>query len=192
MASCAGRWVIPSSTALPRQLTDKLHYVICLGHEVCRGLPWGLDRLLPDDDSGQMPDDSATRPTAVPVEEFLATVAERRRDESAKLIQVMNEITGEPPVMWGDAIVGYGRYTYAYAKGSALQWPRLGFSPRKQDLTIYLMPGFDGRDALLERLGRHRTGKSCLYLKRLADVDREVLRELVRESLKAMDQRYPV
>ncbi len=134
-----------------------------------------------------------TRPTDADPRLFLAGLTDaKRRADALELLDEMQALSGYAPEMWGDAIVGYGRYTSAYAKGSALQWPRLGFSPRKQDLTIYLMPGFDGRDALLERLGRHRTGKSCLYLKRLADVDREVLRELVRESLKAMDQRHPV
>ena len=181
MASCAGRWVIPSSTALPRQLTDKLHYVICLGHEVCRGLPWGLDRLLPDDDSGQMPDDSATRPTAVPVDEFLATVAERRRDESAKLIQVMNEITGEPPVMWGPSIIGFGSQHYRYDTGREGDMPRLAFSPRKANLTIYF-EGFDRYGQHLAKLGKHKTGVSCLYLTKLTDADPAVLRDMLQTS----------
>lgn len=133
-----------------------------------------------------------TRPTGVDPRAFLAGVADpKRREDAMELLDEMQALSGYPPEMWGDAIVGYGRYAYAYARGQALEWPRLGFSPRKQDLTLYLMPEFDGRQELLSRLGRHRTGKVCLYLKRLADVDREVLRELIRESLKAMDQRYP-
>lgn len=132
-----------------------------------------------------------TRPTSVDPHVFLAGVADpKRRADALELLDELQALSGFAPEMWGDAIVGFGRYTYAYAKGTALEWPRLGFSPRKQDLTIYLMPEFDGRAELLARLGRHRTGKACLYLKRLADVDRGVLRELVRESLKAMDRRY--
>ncbi len=133
-----------------------------------------------------------TRPTNVDPRVFLAGVADpKRRSDALELLDEMQVLSGYAPQMWGDAIVGYGRYTYAYAKGQALEWPRLGFSPRKQDLTLYLMAEFDRRTELLARLGRHRTGKVCLYLKRLADVDREVLRELIRASLVAMDQRYP-
>lgn len=134
-----------------------------------------------------------TRPTDADPRVFLAGVADaNRRADVLELLDEMQALSGYAPEMWGDAIVGYGRYTYAYAKGNALEWPRLGFSPRKQDLTIYVAAEFEGREALLARLGRHRTGKVCLYLKRLADVDREVLRELIRASLKEMDQRYPV
>lgn len=133
-----------------------------------------------------------TRPTSVDPRVFLAGVADpKRRADALELLDEMQVLSGYAPEMWGEAIVGYGRYTYDYANGRALEWPRLGFSPRKQDLTLYLMQDFEGREALLARLGRHRISKACLYLKRLADVDRDVLRELVRESLKAMDRRYP-
>jgi hypothetical protein len=88
--------------------------------------------------------------------------------------------------MWGGAIVGFGTYHYVYASGHGGDWPVVAFSPRKNDLTVYLMPGFEQHASLLQRLGRHKTGKSCLYLKRLADVDVDVLRQLIDASVAAM------
>ena len=88
--------------------------------------------------------------------------------------------------MWGNSIVGFARYRYQYASGRSGEWPIVGFSPRKNDLTLYLMPGFDGREALLEKLGKYKTGKACLYVKRLSDVDASVLRQLIDASVDAM------
>ena len=103
----------------------------------------------------------------------------------------MQEVTGEPPVMWGDSIVGFGTYHYRYKSGREGDWPRTGFSPRKQYLAIYIMPGFDSYEALLARLGKHRTSVSCLYINKLADVDLDVLREIIAESHQEMARRYP-
>ena len=125
-----------------------------------------------------------TRPNDRSVEAFLASVPdERRRKDAQEILELMKEITGEEPRMWGPSIVGFGSYHYRYASGREGDWFRTGFSPRKQSLTLYLMSGFEGHDELLARLGGHRTGKGCLYLKRLEEVDRSVLAELIRKSL---------
>jgi Domain of unknown function (DU1801) len=118
------------------------------------------------------------------VDEFIAGVPdERKRADCQQLVAMMREVTGEQPVMWGTSMVGFGSYHYRYASGRQGDWFRVGFSPRKQNLTLYLMSGFDGEADLLDELGPHSTGKACLYLKRLADVDVDVLRELVRRSM---------
>ena len=93
---------------------------------------------------------------------------------------MMQEVTGVEAKMWGDSIVGFGSYHYKYASGREADWPLVGFSPRKQNLTLYIMSGFEQYDELLQRLGKHSTGKACLYVKRLADVDLAVLQELVK------------
>ena len=126
------------------------------------------------------------------VEEFLAAVEnDRRREDSFTVLELMKRVTGEKPRMWGTSIVGFGSYHYRYASGREGDWPRIGFSPRKQSLTIYVMPGFSTHDDLLSRLGKHRTGKSCLYVNKLADIDMDVLEQLVRSSLETMRERYP-
>ncbi len=129
-----------------------------------------------------------TRPTSAPVGEFLARQPEARRADCEVVSAMMQAATGEPPVMWGDAIVGFGRYLDGTGR-NPFEWPVVAFSPRKQDLVLYLMPGFDGMDGLLARLGKHKTGRSCLYLKRLTDVDLEVLRALVEAAVAAMAPR---
>ena len=95
----------------------------------------------------------------------------------------MKEVTGEEPKMWGDSIVGFGLYHYKYSNGKDTSWFLAGFSPRKQNLTLYIMSGFDQYDDLLSRLGKHSTGKSCLYIKKIEDVDLDVLKELVKQSI---------
>ena len=102
----------------------------------------------------------------------------------------MREVTGERPKMWGSSIVGFGSYHYTYASGREGDWPVVGFAPRKQNLVLYIMPGFARYESLLARLGKHRTGKSCLYVNKLDDIDPEVLEELVRESVDEMKRRY--
>ncbi|HWT23447.1 MAG TPA: DUF1801 domain-containing protein [Solirubrobacteraceae bacterium] len=124
-----------------------------------------------------------TTPTDADVDAFLDAVEDpRKREDSRALCRLMAEETGERATLWGSSIVGFGSYHYRYASGREGDWPAVAFSPRKQNLTLYLMDGFSGYGELLERLGRHSTGKSCLYLKRLADVDEGVLREMVRRS----------
>jgi hypothetical protein len=127
-----------------------------------------------------------TRATDADVAAFLAAIPdEQRRADSEAICRLMAEETGEPSRMWGKGIVGFGSYRMTYADGREADWMALGFSPRKQNLVLYLMDGFAEYDELLARLGRHSTGKACLYLKRLSDVDLDVLRELVGRSYAA-------
>ena len=127
--------------------------------------------------------ESKTRRNDADVGEFLDAVPDaRRREEARTVCSLMAEVTGEPPAMWGDSIVGFGTRRLRYDTGRELDWPVVGFSPRKGATTVYVLDGFDGYEDLLGRLGRHRTGKSCLYLSSLAAVDQDVLRELVRRS----------
>jgi hypothetical protein len=133
-----------------------------------------------------------TRPGSVDPADFLASLDDPvRRADAATVMQMMHEVSGEPPVMWGGSIIGFGRYHYTYDSGHSGEWARLGLSPRKAALSVYIMPGFDGHQSLLDRLGRYKTGKSCLYIKRLQDVDVDVLRELIAASWAEMARRYP-
>ncbi|MER6006410.1 DUF1801 domain-containing protein [Nonomuraea angiospora] len=127
-----------------------------------------------------------TVPTDASVDDFLAAVSdERRRADAERLRAILCEVTGEPAVMWGPSIVGFGSYRYTYATGRTGDWPLAGFSPRKQQLVVYLVGGFEERHAsVLARLGPHRTGKGCLYLKRLDDVDESALRELIDRTVR--------
>jgi hypothetical protein len=125
-----------------------------------------------------------TRPTNEDVRTFLDSVSdEDRRRDCLALLDLMREVTGEDPMMWGPSIIGFGSYHYTYASGREGDWPLTGFSPRKRDLTVYIMAGFERYESLMTRLGKHKVGKSCLYLKRLDDVDREILRELIAASV---------
>ncbi len=133
-----------------------------------------------------------TVPTSASVDDFIAAVADARRAADCRaLVAMMREATGEAPRMWGASIVGFGQYHYVYESGREGDACVVGFSPRKNDLTIYIVPGFAAYADLLARLGRHKTAKVCLYLKRLDDVDRGVLRELVCRSVADMRARYP-
>ena len=128
--------------------------------------------------------DLKTRPTQQSVDQFLLGIAdERRRQDSYAILALMQEITGAEPKMWGDSIVGFGAYHYKYASGREGDWFLTGFSPRKQNLTIYIISGFDEYTGLLGKLGKYKTSKSCLYINRLADVDRAVLEEIIARSL---------
>jgi len=128
-----------------------------------------------------------TKPTNASVEKFLNQVAdEERREDCFKIVKMMEDITGEKPKMWGPSIIGFGSYHYKYKSGQEGDWPISAFSPRKQDLTLYIMPGFAASGDLMKQLGKHRTGKSCLYIKRLSDVHVPTLKKLIRESIKQM------
>ena len=96
---------------------------------------------------------------------------------------MMEEITGDKPKMWGPSIVGFGTYHYKYASGREGDWPVAAFSPRKKDLTLYFMPGFDRSTELMEKLGKHSTGKSCLYIKRLSDIHMPTLKKMIKKSV---------
>jgi Domain of unknown function (DU1801) len=128
----------------------------------------------------------ATHPTNASVEAFLAQVPDdQRREDARRLCVMMRGITGEPPVMWGSSIVGFGAYHYRYASGHEGDSALAGFSPRRQHLVIYLVGEFaDRHQAVLARLGPHKTGKGCLYVKRLDDVDLDALRELIDRSVR--------
>ena len=133
-----------------------------------------------------------TRPTKASVAAYIQRQPdERTRADCLTLVALMEEVTGAKAVMWGPSIIGFGTYRLAYADGSEADWPIAGFSPRKQDLTIYLMGVFDRHADLMKQLGKHRTGKVCLYIKRLADVDLKVLKELVAASVGYTRERYP-
>jgi len=128
-----------------------------------------------------------TKPTKKSVENFLKKVEHpTKREDSLRILELMKEITQEKPVMWGDSIVGFGSYRYKYASGREGDWPLVGFSPRKQNLTLYIMSGFEKYEKLLENLGKFKTGKSCLYINKLKDVDIRILKELILESVEHM------
>lgn len=129
-----------------------------------------------------------TLPTKASVAAFIAAVPdEQRRKDCQVVAKLMQAATGEKPVLWGTSIVGFGTYRYKYASGREGDWPVVGFSPRSRDLTLYIMPGFDGFAELLPKLGKHRRSVSCLYLKRLADVDLAVLEKIIAGSVRAME-----
>lgn len=131
--------------------------------------------------------ENKTRPTNQDVVAFLNSVEHKtRREDGLTLLNMMVEETGEEAVMWGSSIVGFGSYHYQYASGREGDMPLVGFSPRKQSMTIYIMPGFDEYEDLLASLGKHKIGKSCLYVNKLADVDENVLRRLIRQSVEHM------
>ncbi len=133
-----------------------------------------------------------TRPTAEEAQAFLDKVADpQRRADAFSLCAMMERLSGEPPRMWGPSIVGFGTYHYRYDSGHEGDMARVSFSPRARELVLYITDGFAGHAELLARLGKHRTGKSCLYIKRLADVDESVLEALISDSLAFMRERYP-
>lgn len=115
----------------------------------------------------------------------------QKRSDSFEILELMKSVSGAPAKMWGGSIIGFGKYHYKYDSGREGDFLRIGFSPRKQNLSLYIMAGFSRYDDIMSRLGKYKTGKSCLYIKRLSDVDRSVLEELCAESLDFMNQRYP-
>jgi len=124
------------------------------------------------------------------VEAFLDAIPDEcRRADARTVCALMTELSGEPPALWGSSLVGFGSYAYTYASGRSGDWFAIGFAPRKQTLTLYLMDGFGDYEALLARLGPHKTGKSCLHIKRLDEVDEDVLRELITRSLAHVHER---
>jgi len=125
------------------------------------------------------------------VEDFLNTVEDKqKRADSFALLKMMGEISGEPAKMWGKDIVGFGTYHYVYASGREGDWMLSGFSPRKASLSIYLMAGFDQLGNELNALGKHKSSKGCLYVKKLSDIDEKVLRKMIKKSIGIMQKRY--
>lgn len=134
-----------------------------------------------------------TQPTDVDIGDFLAAVSPpARADEARVLDRLFRDVTGFRPVMWGPSIVGYGRYHYVYDSGREGDFLATGFSPRKAAHSIYIMPGYADHSAILGRLGKHKTGKSCLYVNKLADIDLGVLAELIRVGLDDLARYWPV
>jgi hypothetical protein len=124
------------------------------------------------------------------VQQYLRAVTpEQKQRDCLQLMDLMREVTGLEPVLWNKGIVGFGRYHYRYESGREGDWFLVGFAARSQNLAIYIMPGFNGYDPLLQRLGKYKTGTSCLYLQRLEDVDTQVLGELVRLSVQHMQSK---
>ena len=133
--------------------------------------------------------ENKTRPTNEDVVNFLKSVDHKtRREDGFALLKMMEEITGEDATMWGSSIVGFGSYHYKYDSGREGDMPLVGFSPRKQSMTLYIMPGFDEYDDMLSALGKHKIGKACLYVNKLADVDEDVLRKLIKRSYEHMKE----
>jgi len=132
-----------------------------------------------------------TRPTKASVEKFIdAQSGETVRDDCRALVSIMKKISGEPPVMWGPSIIGFGSYVYQYSGGKELEWPQLAFSPRKTNLTIYLMGGLKGKEALLKKLGKHKAKGVCLHFKSLDDLHSPTLKKLVTDSYKHVVKTY--
>ena len=133
-----------------------------------------------------------TQATRVSVAGFLAEVEHPiRRKDAQILAKLFRRVSGKTPRMWGPTIVGYGEYHYKYASGREGDGPRIGFSPRRQSLVLYIMAGFDGSARLLARLGKHKTSVACLYVNKLDDIDFDVLEKLVVGSWREMERRYP-
>jgi hypothetical protein len=125
------------------------------------------------------------------VVEFLNGIEnEQRKADSFELLELFSRLTGEEAKMWGDSLIGFGEYHYKYASGREGDWPLTGFSPRKQNLTIYIMPGFERYDDIMKKLGKYKTGSSCLYVKKLTDIDQTLLKELVVTSVSDMKKIY--
>ena len=132
-----------------------------------------------------------TKASDASVSAFLQSVdGEQKRRDARDILALMKEVTGKRPRMWGTSIVGFGSYHYKYQSGREGDWPVTGFSPRKQNLAVYIMPGFSRYSSLMNRLGKYKTGKSCLYLRRLGEVDQKVLRQLVTRSVADMKKLY--
>lgn len=126
-----------------------------------------------------------TRETDASVEDFLDSIEnEERRDDGYRLLEMYARITGKKPKMWGPAIIGFGNGTIKYSDGSELDWPKAAFSPRKQNLTLYVITGTEEQKKLFDKLGKHSTSVACLYIKRLSDVDIKVLEKVIADSYK--------
>lgn len=132
-----------------------------------------------------------TAPTPVDPTEFIAAVEhDTRRADAEVLLELLGRVSGYQPKMWGPSIIGFGRYHYVYESGREGDSMVVGFSPRKANQVIYLMPGYEDLTEMLHRLGKHKIGKSCLYVNKLADVDLAVLEEMVAHSVATMEKNY--
>ncbi|MGD1950156.1 MAG: DUF1801 domain-containing protein [Leptolyngbyaceae cyanobacterium] len=135
--------------------------------------------------------DLKTQPNDASVDEFIRSVDnEQRRNDALILLPMMQRITQREPKMWGDSMIGFGRYHYENKSGRGADWFLTGFSPRKREMSVYIMPGFENYSALLDQLGKHRLGKSCLYLKNLSNLNLTVLETLIAQSVADMKSTY--
>jgi hypothetical protein len=136
--------------------------------------------------------ENKTQATVTRVEDFVTGIAdENQRADARSLIAMMTRLSGEPATMWGPSIIGFGRYRYRYDSGREGEMCRIGFSPRKGQTVLYLIDGFEGHAEVMSKLGKHKTGKSCLYVKRLSDINLVVLEDMCRSSLAYMAAKYP-
>lgn len=136
--------------------------------------------------------EAKTKPTTISVDRFIEAVADpAQRDDARKIVAMMERLSGHEATMWGPSIIGFGSYHYKYDSGREGDMCRIGFSPRKGQTVLYIVDGFEGHSDLMARLGKYKTGKSCLYIKRLSDVDEGVLEQLCTESLEFMAAKYP-
>lgn len=137
--------------------------------------------------------DLKTKKTKASVRSFIDNIEdEQKRKDANELLKLMRKVTGKRATMWGDSIIGFGEYHYKYKSGREGDWPVTGFSPRKQNISIYIMPGFSRYKKQLAKLGKHKHSVSCLYIKRLSDIDVEILEAIVRDSIEQMKLIYPV
>ena len=135
--------------------------------------------------------ENKTRPNNASVISFLDSVVDEiQKQDSYTLIDIMKEITGEEPIMWGPSITGFGSYHYEYDSGREGDMLLTGFSPRKRNLSLYIMPGFTKFEKLMQKLGKHKTGKSCIYIRRLSDINMDVLTELISASYNHHNHKY--
>ena len=137
-----------------------------------------------------------TVPKGLKIADYMKMIEDpQRREDCQWVLETMQDISGWAPKLWGgtlgSAIVGFGEYHYKYDSGREGDFMRLGFANRAQNITLYIMPGYESMDDQLNRLGKHKTGKSCLYIKRLSDVDKDVLKEIIRKDIEIMAERYP-
>ncbi|SMP23001.1 DUF1801 domain-containing protein [Shimia sagamensis] len=134
-----------------------------------------------------------TAPSDVSPQDFLQTVKPARRQSDAlALLDLFQRVSGYPPVMWGPSIIGFGQYHYRYNSGREGDFLATGFSPRKANLVLYIMPGYQDYSAILARVGKHKLGKSCLYINKLDDIDLTVLEELIQTGLADLNAKWPV
>ena len=132
-----------------------------------------------------------TQPTKASVKDFIASVeSEERRKDCLTILEIMQKITGCEPVMWGESLVGFDTYQYKYASGRSGEWFCTGFSPRKQNLTLYIMPGYQDYGDILKDLGPHKIGKCCLYLKNLDNIHLPTLKKLIKQGYKDLKENY--
>ncbi|MFS0737900.1 DUF1801 domain-containing protein [Sphingomonas sp. 1P06PA] len=133
-----------------------------------------------------------TQPTPTDPHDFIAAVDDpKRRADAEAIVAMLERVTGHPPAMWGPSIIGFGSYDYRYDSGHSGTMCRLGFSPRKANQVLYVLTGAAGEEDRLARLGKHRIGKSCLYINRLADIDPAVLEQIATDAWDEMNRRYP-